>query len=111
LLFALDNRRCPPRSGAVRARRLKPACLVYNAWTSCVQKLESMRRSLDKRDLAAINSKDSGSKEKNPDDSKGKRLRGSWTRKCCSVLSEINDLSGPKKNEAGEIRHFEAGWA
>jgi len=52
-------------------------------------KLESMRRSLDSA-IAAVNSKDSGNKEKNPDDPR-ERLRG-LEKEVGSVLSEINDL-------------------
>ena len=52
-------------------------------------KLESMRRSLDSA-IAAINAKDTGSKEKNPDDPR-ERLRG-LDKEVGSVLSEINDL-------------------
>jgi outer membrane protein assembly factor BamD len=52
-------------------------------------KLESMRRSLDSA-LAAVNSKDTGSKEKNPDDPR-ERLRG-LDKEVGSVLSEVNDL-------------------
>lgn len=52
-------------------------------------KLESMRRSLDSA-IAAINSKDTGSKTKNPDDPR-ERLRG-LDKEVGSVLSEINDL-------------------
>jgi outer membrane protein assembly factor BamD len=52
-------------------------------------KLESMRRSLDSA-IAGINAKDSGNKEKNPDDPR-ERLRG-LEKEVGSVLSEINDL-------------------
>jgi outer membrane protein assembly factor BamD len=52
-------------------------------------KLESMRRSLDSA-IAAVNAKDSGKKEKNPDDPR-ERLRG-LDKEVGSVLSEVNDL-------------------
>jgi len=52
-------------------------------------KLESMRRSLDSA-IAAVNSKDTGSKTKNPDDPR-ERLRG-LDKEVGSVLSEVNDL-------------------
>jgi archaellum component FlaC len=52
-------------------------------------KLEAMRRSLDNA-IAAINSKDSGNKEKNADDPR-ERLRG-LEKEVGSVLSEISDL-------------------
>lgn len=52
-------------------------------------KLESMRRSLDSA-IAAVNAKDSGTKEKNPDDPR-ERLRG-LDKEVGSVLSEVNDL-------------------
>lgn len=52
-------------------------------------KLEAMRRSLDNA-IAAMNAKDSGSKEKNADDPR-ERLRG-LEKEVGSVLSEINDL-------------------
>ena len=51
-------------------------------------KLESMRRSLDSA-IAAVNAKDSGTKEKNPDDPR-ERLRG-LDKEVGSVLSEVND--------------------
>jgi outer membrane protein assembly factor BamD len=52
-------------------------------------KLESMRRSLDSA-VAAINAKDTASKEKNPDDPR-ERLRG-LSKEAAQVLSEVNDL-------------------
>jgi outer membrane protein assembly factor BamD len=52
-------------------------------------KLESIRRSLDSA-IAGINAKDSGSKEKNPDDPR-ERLRG-LEKEVGSVLGEVNDL-------------------
>ena len=52
-------------------------------------KLESMRRSLDSA-IAAVNAKDTGNKEKNPDDPR-ERLRG-LEKEVGSVLSEVNDL-------------------
>jgi outer membrane protein assembly factor BamD len=52
-------------------------------------KLESMRRSLDNA-VAAINAKDTGNKEKNPDDPR-ERLRG-LSKEAGSVLGEVNDL-------------------
>ena len=52
-------------------------------------KLESMRRPLDSA-IAGINAKDSGGKEKNPDDPR-ERLRG-LEKEVGSVLSEVNDL-------------------
>ncbi|HMJ25520.1 MAG TPA: outer membrane protein assembly factor BamD [Pyrinomonadaceae bacterium] len=52
-------------------------------------KLESMRRSLDSA-VAAINAKDTASKEKNPDDPR-ERLRG-LSKEAGSVLGEVNDL-------------------
>lgn len=52
-------------------------------------KLEAMRRSLDNA-IAAVNAKDTGNKEKNPDDPR-QRLRG-LEKEVGSVLSEINDL-------------------
>jgi outer membrane assembly lipoprotein YfiO len=52
-------------------------------------KLESMRRSLDSA-IAAMNAKDTGSKEKNADDPR-ERLRG-LDKEVGSVLGEINDL-------------------
>ena len=52
-------------------------------------KLESMRRSLDSA-IAAMNAKDTGKKEKNPDDPR-ERLRG-LDKEVGSVLSEVNDL-------------------
>jgi outer membrane protein assembly factor BamD len=52
-------------------------------------KLDAMRRSLDNA-IAAINSKDTDNKEKNPDDPR-ERLRG-LEKEVGSVLSEINDL-------------------
>jgi hypothetical protein len=52
-------------------------------------KLEAMRRSLDSA-IAGINAKDSGGKEKNPDDPR-ERLRG-LEKEVGSVLSEVNDL-------------------
>ncbi len=52
-------------------------------------KLESVRRSLDSA-IAAMNAKDTGKKEKNPDDPR-ERLRG-LDKEVGSVLSEINDL-------------------
>jgi outer membrane assembly lipoprotein YfiO len=52
-------------------------------------KLESMRRSLDSA-IASINAKDTGNKDKNPDDPR-ERLRG-LDKEVGSVLSEINDL-------------------
>jgi outer membrane protein assembly factor BamD len=51
-------------------------------------KLESMRRSLDSA-IAAVNAKDTGTKEKNPDDPR-ERLRG-LDKEVGSVLSEVND--------------------
>ena len=51
-------------------------------------KLESMRRSLDSA-IAAMNAKDTGAKEKNPDDPR-ERLRG-LDKEVGSVLSEVND--------------------
>ncbi len=52
-------------------------------------KLESMRRSLDSA-IAGVNAKDTGSKDKNPDDPR-ERLRG-LEKEVGSVLSEVNDL-------------------
>jgi len=52
-------------------------------------KLESLRRSLDNA-LAAVNSKDAGNGEKNPDDPR-LRLRG-LEKEVVSVLGEVNDL-------------------
>jgi outer membrane protein assembly factor BamD len=52
-------------------------------------KLESMRRSLDSA-IAGINAKDSGGKEKNPDDPR-ERLHG-LEKEVGSVLTEVNDL-------------------
>jgi outer membrane assembly lipoprotein YfiO len=52
-------------------------------------KLETMRRSLDNA-IAAINAKDTGNKDKNPDDPR-ERLRG-LDKEVGSVLSEVNDL-------------------
>jgi len=52
-------------------------------------KLESMRRSLDSA-IGAVNSKETASKEKNPDDPR-ERLRG-LEKEVGSVLSEVNDL-------------------
>src|SRR5258706_11908902 len=52
-------------------------------------KLESVRRSLDSA-IAAMNAKDTGKKEKNPDDPR-ERVRG-LDKEVGSVLSEINDL-------------------
>jgi outer membrane protein assembly factor BamD len=57
-------------------------------------KLETMRRSLDNA-IAAINSKDSGNKEKNPDDPR-ERLRG-LEKEVGSVLGEINDLKSKEE--------------
>jgi len=54
-------------------------------------KLEAMRRSLDNA-IAALNAKDSGSREKNADDPR-ERLR-SLEKEVSSVLSESNDLRG-----------------
>ena len=54
-------------------------------------KLEAMRRSLDNA-IAALNAKDTGDKEKNPDDPRI-RLRG-LDKEVGSVLSELNDLRG-----------------
>src|SRR5260370_40238700 len=51
-------------------------------------KLDAMRRSLDSA-IAAVNAKDTGTKEKNPDDPR-ERLRG-LDKEVGSVLSEIND--------------------
>jgi len=51
-------------------------------------KLESMRRSLAAA-IAAMNAKDTGKQEKNPDDPR-ERLRG-LDKEAGSVLSEIND--------------------
>src|SRR5229473_1407777 len=51
-------------------------------------KLDSMRRSLDSA-IAAVNAKDTGAKEKNPDDPR-ERLRG-LDKEVGSVLNEIND--------------------
>jgi outer membrane protein assembly factor BamD len=52
-------------------------------------KLETMRRSLDSA-IAGVNAKDSGGKEKNPDDPR-ERLRG-LEKEVGSVLTEVNDL-------------------
>ncbi|MDX6404212.1 MAG: outer membrane protein assembly factor BamD, partial [Blastocatellia bacterium] len=52
-------------------------------------KLEGMRRSLDSA-IAAINAKDTASKEKNPDDPR-ERLRG-LSKEAGSILSEVSDL-------------------
>lgn len=52
-------------------------------------KLESLRRSLDNA-IAAMNAKDTASKERNPDDPR-ERLRG-LGKEVSSVLSEISDL-------------------
>jgi outer membrane protein assembly factor BamD len=52
-------------------------------------KLEGMRRSLDSA-IAGVNAKDSGNKEKSPDDPR-ERLRG-LEKEVGSVLSEVNDL-------------------
>lgn len=52
-------------------------------------KLEAMRRTLDSA-IAGINAKDSGSKEKNPEDPR-ERLRG-LEKEVGSVLSEVSDL-------------------
>jgi outer membrane protein assembly factor BamD len=52
-------------------------------------RLESMRRSLDSA-IAGINAKDTGSKDKNPDDPR-ERLRG-LDKEVGSVLSEVSDL-------------------
>jgi outer membrane protein assembly factor BamD len=52
-------------------------------------KLESMRRSLDSA-IAGINAKDTGGKDKNPDDPR-ERLRG-LDKEVGSVLSEVSDL-------------------
>ena len=52
-------------------------------------KLEAMRRSLTSA-IAAMNSSDSGDKQKNPDDPR-QRLRG-LDKEVGSLLTEINDL-------------------
>jgi outer membrane protein assembly factor BamD len=58
-------------------------------------KLESMRRSLDSA-IAAVNSKDTGTKVKNADDPR-ERLRG-LDKEVGSVLSEVNDLRGKEEH-------------
>ena len=75
-------------------------------------KLESMRRSLDSA-IAAVNAKDTGSKEKNPDDPR-ERLRG-LDKEVGSVLSEVNDLRAKEeqaeKYDTGKIESLEGSVA
>jgi len=72
-------------------------------------KLEAMRRSLDNA-IAAMNAKDSGSKEKNPDDPR-QRLRG-LEKEVGSVLSEVSDLRSKEekaeKYDTSQIDGLEA---
>jgi outer membrane protein assembly factor BamD len=59
-------------------------------------KLESIRRSLDSA-IAAVNSKDTGTKEKKNADDPRERLRG-LDKEVGSVLSEVNDLRGKEEH-------------
>jgi len=59
-------------------------------------KLESMRRSLDSA-IAAVNSKDTGTKEKKNADDPRERLRG-LDKEVGSVLNEVNDLRGKEEH-------------
>lgn len=72
-------------------------------------KLEAMRRSLDNA-IAAMNAKDSGSKEKNADDPR-QRLRG-LEKEVSSVLSEVGDLRSKEekaeKYDTSQIDGLEA---
>src|SRR5438309_5564385 len=58
-------------------------------------KLEAMRRSLTSA-IAAMNSSDSGDKQKNPDDPR-ERLRG-LDKEAGALLSDVNDLHAKEDN-------------
>jgi outer membrane protein assembly factor BamD len=78
-------------AGSAQANKNQPQSGLSNIQRFDVMrsKLEAMRRSLDSA-IAGINAKDSGGKEKNPDDPR-ERLRG-LEKEVGSVLSEVNDL-------------------
>lgn len=78
VMFAQDSKTQSAQTGLTNLQRID----IMRS------KLESMRRSLDSA-IAAVNAKDSGTKEKNPDDPR-ERLRG-LDKEVGSVLSEVND--------------------